>query len=106
MNMSDSGTMVFKHPGQYMQDGVSYEYQIVASDAVEEALADGWSLSVPEAKQAHDAALAAKGDSEDNAPPTREELEAKAKEMGLKFDGRTSDEKLAAKIAEALAAKG
>jgi hypothetical protein len=30
----------------------------------------------------------------DNAPPTREELEAKATELKIKFDGRTSDKKL------------
>lgn len=30
----------------------------------------------------------------DNAPPTRDEIEVKAKELGLKFDGRTSDAKL------------
>ncbi len=36
------------------------------------------------------------------APPTRAELEQKATELKIKFDGRTSDEKLAAKIADAL----
>lgn len=38
----------------------------------------------------------------DDAPPTREELEQKATELGIKFDGRTTDKKLAAKIAEAV----
>jgi hypothetical protein len=31
----------------------------------------------------------------DDAPPTRAELEAKATQLALKFDGRTSDKKLA-----------
>jgi len=31
---------------------------------------------------------------EDNEAPTREELETKATELGIKFDGRTSDKKL------------
>jgi hypothetical protein len=31
---------------------------------------------------------------DDNSEPTREELEAKAQELGIKFDGRTSDKKL------------
>ena len=31
----------------------------------------------------------------DDAPPTRTELEAKATQLALKFDGRTSDKKLA-----------
>lgn len=36
----------------------------------------------------------------DDAPPTRAELEQKAKELGLKFDGRTSDRKLLKMIEE------
>lgn len=39
---------------------------------------------------------------EENAPPTREELEAKATELGIKFDKRTTDKRLLDKIAEAL----
>jgi hypothetical protein len=39
---------------------------------------------------------------EENAPPTREELEAKATELGIKFDGRTTDKRLLDKITEAL----
>lgn len=41
---------------------------------------------------------------DDNAAPTRSELEAKAKQLGIKFDGRTGDKKLGqlieAKLAE------
>jgi hypothetical protein len=40
---------------------------------------------------------------DDDAPPTRDELEAKARELGIKFDGRTGDKKLAALIADKLA---
>lgn len=39
---------------------------------------------------------------EDNAPPTREELEEKARELGVKFDGRTGDKLLLRRINEAL----
>jgi len=39
---------------------------------------------------------------DDNAPPTRVEMEDKARELGIKFDGRTSDARLLAKIGEAL----
>ena len=39
---------------------------------------------------------------DDNAPPTRIELVAKATELGLKFSKRTSDEKLLDMITEAL----
>lgn len=38
----------------------------------------------------------------DDAPVTRAELEAKATELGIKFDGRTTDAKLAERIADAL----
>lgn len=41
---------------------------------------------------------------DDNAAPTREELEAKAKELGIKFDGRTRDKKLGQLIEAKLAA--
>lgn len=41
---------------------------------------------------------------EDDAPPTRAELEAKAKELGIKFDGRTSDKKLGQLIQDKLSA--
>jgi hypothetical protein len=38
----------------------------------------------------------------DNSPPTRAELETKAKELGIKFDGRTKDKKLGQLIQEKL----
>ena len=31
---------------------------------------------------------------QDDAPPTRDELEVKATELGIRFDGRTGDKKL------------
>lgn len=37
-----------------------------------------------------------------DAPPTRDELERKAAELKIKFDGRTSDKKLSAAIEAAL----
>lgn len=64
----------------------------VANDEEKDAaLADGWFLTVTEA-------LAGKAD--DNSAPTREELELKATELGIKFDGRTTDAKLGKLIAE------
>ncbi len=60
-----------------------------------EALDGGWFDSVPEAMIGKPVSPI-----EDNAPPTRQELEQKAKEIGLKFDGRTSDAKLGKTIAE------
>ena len=39
---------------------------------------------------------------DEDASPTREELEAKATELGIPFNGRTSDKKLSGLIATAL----
>lgn len=39
---------------------------------------------------------------ESDAPPTREEMAIKARELGIKFDGRTSDKKLSSLIATTL----
>lgn len=39
---------------------------------------------------------------EDDAAPTREELEAKATELGIRFDGRTKDKKLGQLIQDRL----
>jgi len=93
-------TMLFKHPGAHSQDGVSFDYKIVLDEDIEATVADGWSLSVPEAKAAFDAAQKPAEPVKDAEPPTRAELEQKATELGLKFDGRTGDKKLAALIAE------
>jgi hypothetical protein len=41
---------------------------------------------------------------EDGAPPTRAELEAKATELGIRFDGRTKDKKLGQLIQDRLSA--
>jgi len=41
---------------------------------------------------------------EDDAAPTRAELEAKATELGIKFDGRTKDKKLGQLIQDRLSA--
>lgn len=92
-----NNTMLFRHPGPHTQDGVSFDYVIVLDEDIASTVADGWSRSVPEAKAAHDAkAEPVVAD----AAPTRAELEQKAAELGIKFDGRTGDKKLAALIAE------
>lgn len=94
-------SMLFKVPGPHLADGVMFEY-IVVPDEQDDATAEaGWFKSLPEA-----AAAAAKVPVPDvvgdDAPVTRAELEQKATDLGLKFDGRTTDAKLAERIAEAL----
>lgn len=66
------------------------------------AISGGWFESVPEALAPKVEPVAEPEIPSDDAGPTREELEAKATELGLKFDGRTSDRKLGALISEAL----
>ena len=95
-------TLVYKVPGHHFgPNGSTYDYLGVKDeDALAKALAEGWSLTLLDA-------IGGKSDAsdepEDNAAPSREELEAKATELGIKFDGRTSDAGLLKKIDAALA---
>lgn len=92
-------TMLYKTPGPHDIHGGKFDYIIVDSDdeqALGDAIRSGWRLTTAAALE-----LAAEA-ANDNAPPTREELEAKATELGLKFDGRTSDKKLGELISTAL----
>jgi hypothetical protein len=111
--------MLCRYPGSVaLQDG-NYALRIVQDEAEHDAaLADGWHEDPPAARQAHAeaqaraadevAAAAAAHDAEalaqlQSAPPTRAEMETKARELELKFDGRTSDAKLLRMIEAALA---
>jgi hypothetical protein len=44
-------------------------------------------------------------ESVDDSPVTREELELKARELGIKFDGRTTDALLLKRIEESIGGK-
>lgn len=99
-----NNTMLFRHPGPHKQDSVSFDYVIVPDEDIDATVADGWSRSVPAAKAAFDGKQAHAAEPVADTPPTRSELEQKAAELGIKFDGRTSDKKLAAAVAEALKA--
>lgn len=93
-------TMVVKYPGPHQfQDG-KYDWLIVDEADVEAALADGWFRSPAEARAAADAHVLPK----DPEPPTRAELEQKATELGIKWDGRWGDKKIADMIAATLEA--
>lgn len=94
-------TIVYKGQGPHSRAGGTFDYSSANDRAELEAkLANGWYATLPEAIEAHDKPTVLKSD--DNAPPTREELEAKATELGIKFDGRTSDAKLGSLITKAL----
>lgn len=93
---NDYPRMLFKLGGPHEIHGGKFDYVIVNdADEQERSLADGWTLTTQEA-------AAPKVETADNAPPTRAELEQKATELNIKFDGRTTDAKLVDKIEAAL----
>lgn len=106
MQTMKSPRMVFQFPSTRpdparLQDG-AYDTLIVDEEeegALDAVVSQGWFLSPTEARAAHEGK---QDETVSDAPATREELEAKATELNLKFDGRTSDKKLAAAIDEAL----
>jgi hypothetical protein len=107
--VSDFPTIVYKSPGRHSgPPGKTYDYKGVADESeMAAALADGWFRTLseacdPPAKPAQ-APVVDSGGFSDEAPPTRTELETKARELGLSFDGRTTDKRLAERIAAALA---
>ena len=90
--MTEFPTLVYRDGGPYQRRGGTFRSIQVNSQAeYDDALADGC-VTHPDLI----------GQDTDNAPPTRAELEAKATELGLKFDGRTTDRKLLAAIDAAL----
>lgn len=114
--------LVYRCPGPHFgPDGTTYDSLGVNDDEqLRAALADGWAESlvkavsiylhpvefdgsvgnsVPDVDSAEEKEII---DGDENAPPTREELEQKANELGIKFDGRTTDRKLLEKIEEVL----
>ena len=103
-------TLLYKTPGPHRKPGVgSYRY-IGCKDAsdYEARRAQGWHDSFEEAIAATKAkAVIAAVEQADEAiddisPPTREEMEEKARELGLPFNARTSDKTLAQRIADAV----
>lgn len=78
----------------YRKNGKEIIYSCAEDKSKFDELIDlGWFENV------HDALVGKKEEKqEESAPPTREELEAQAKKMGIKFDGRTSSAKLLAAI--------
>lgn len=93
-------TIVYQTPGTHQRAGGTYSYRgVVDGDQLEAALANGWFRTLPEAIAGEHENLA------DNSEPTREELEAKAAELSIHFDGRTTDKSLAEKIEHVLSEK-
>lgn len=94
---NDFPRMLYKADGSEAIHGGHFQTIIVEDEeALDAAKADGWHMTTPEALAADTE------EAESNAPATRAELEAKATELGIKFDGRSSDKKLADMIAAQL----
>lgn len=92
-------TLLYRCPGKHQRPGGTYDYIGVDSqEKFDELLAGGWFETLPEAI---DGKVKEKP-VDDVTPPTRAELEEKAKELSLKFHGNISDEKLGKMIEEAI----
>lgn len=98
--------IVFKCPGDLPRQGGTFKVLQVADDVAHaDAVAKGWFSSLPEAIESHDnpkpVAVVDVAAYVEVEQESRESLESRAKEIGIKFDGRTSDAKLSRLIAEA-----
>lgn len=106
--MTKFPTILYRVPGRIRKPrGGTYSY-IGAADqaAYDKLIATGWFPSYEEAKGGKLAgAYAEPVDAVDElSAPTRDELEQKARELGVSFNRRTSDATLAERIAAALEA--
>ncbi len=102
-------------PLVYRKGKHGIEYRNEAPHLVAKRVAEGWCTSKADAlapKPAQPAVPVAAADaptldvSDDDAPPTRDELEAKAAELGIKVDKRWSDKTLSERIESALTPEG
>ena len=93
-----NATMLYKLGNQMQWEGVGYDTIVVDEDDIDEKLKEGWFRTAKECN----AEAKAKGDADLDGDVTREEMEAKAKELGIKFNHKTSNSSLMAKIDEAL----
>ena len=111
--MTDFPTIVYRCPGDRPGPPHTTFKSVGVADkkAFDQALADGWFATLPEAAEAYlnpapdRVAIVVEPEPADNAPPTRDEMLAKAAEIGLTVDKRWSDKTLANKIIEALEAQ-
>jgi hypothetical protein len=100
-------TILYRVPGAHFgPPGVTYDYLGVnTQEALEAALADGWHETLVAAMAPPVAAPEPAPVPSDDAPVTREELEQKAEELGIKVDGRWSDKRLISEIDAKIEAK-
>lgn len=100
--------ILYRGQGPHQRKGGGFSTLGVKSqEELDVALADGWFMTLPEAIDAHDNKAAPKAEVkpdpiQDNAAPTRAEIEAKCEELGIKVHHKHSDATLLAKIEQAL----
>lgn len=104
--MTDFPTIMYRVPGPHKKPrGGTYAYHGADDqEAFDALLAKGWFPSYEEAAAGKVAGKPVDDTADDNKPYSREELEAQAKELGVSFNARTSDKKLAERIIEAIEA--
>jgi hypothetical protein len=103
--MTDFPTIVYRTPGPHKKPrGKTYAYRGAADqEAFDALIAKGWSASYEEAVSKLDKKPKAKAvEIDEVSGPTREEMEIKAKELGVSFNARTSDITLSERITSAL----
>jgi hypothetical protein len=102
--MTDFPTIMNRVPGPFKKPrGGTYGTRGAADQEEFDALtAKGWFPSYEAALGGKKAAKAVDEVADDDKPYSREELEEQAKELGVSFNARTSDKKLAERIIEAL----
>ena len=108
--MTDFPTILYRTPGPFKKPrGGTYATRPAADkEAFDTLIANGWFASYEEAKGSKEAKeIIESAESFEDAvdevsDATRDELEAKAKELNVSFNARTSDKKLAERIATAL----
>jgi hypothetical protein len=99
-------TFVYKPKGPGKFKRKRYQYRAVEDEAMRQMmLREGWMATREEAcgfapPVVEPVVESVVAEVVEDAPPTREELEQMAKELEIKFDGRTSDKKLLALIGE------
>lgn len=97
---------MFRAGGAEVIEGRNFTSRVASDEAdLEQALADGWHETTGAAAAAEDAAKLAEqpeqgGDAE---KPSRADLEAQAKKLGVEFSPKIGDAKLAERIAAKLA---
>lgn len=99
-------TIVYKASGPHQRLGGTFDYKGVnTQEEFDTAIEAGWHADYAEMLNPKPKAAPEpepEPEPANDAAPTRAELEQKANELGLKFDGRTGDKKLGEMIAEAL----